>query len=303
MARMSIDDKVLRDPRITALAKQLGWSRRETLGCLVAEVWSICYDQESPVISPRMIDIAAGHDGFADALLDCELATRDRSGKLRISGAKERIEYLDHKKRAGREGGLKSGESRTKEPKQKPSSGEAHLKQRGSTPQAAGNPPDPVPDPSSVPDPVPDPVPDNPLKNKNSATPSACGPRLELISDSGRRSRPKPTEPTAEERAAALRVLGKLGERNGVRYTGTGEHLRLISSHLRAGVEEIHLRYVVAYCASELGWQDNPDLSPYLRPETLFGQRTLAKYLDPARSWAEKLPGEPMLHVQSGGAA
>jgi len=38
MARMSIDDTIARDPRITVLAKLLGWTRRETVGCLVAEV-------------------------------------------------------------------------------------------------------------------------------------------------------------------------------------------------------------------------------------------------------------------------
>lgn len=153
MARMSIDDKVCRDPRITVLAEILGWSRRETVGCLVLDVWPICYDQECHLLSERSIDAAAKHVGFAKAMIEAELATLDRSGKLRVNGAKERIKYLNHKRRAGREGGIKSAYSRTKHIKQTSST-------RGSTPQAAGNPsvPDLPSASASPPVPVPPPV-------------------------------------------------------------------------------------------------------------------------------------------------
>jgi hypothetical protein len=132
MARMSIDDMVVRDPRIALLSKLCGLNRYETLGRLL-EVWMACYDQVTPYLSKRIIDSSAGHEGFADFMVEAELASVDRSGRLRIHGARERIEYLNHKKRAGRLGGLKSGESRVKGPKQNPSTG-------GSTPQARGNP-------------------------------------------------------------------------------------------------------------------------------------------------------------------
>ncbi len=141
MARMSIDDKVGRDPRITILAGLLGWSRRETIGCLVLDVWPICYDQGTHLVSERVIDAAAGHPGFAQKLIESELATLDRSGKIQIGGAKERIAYLDHKKASGRQGGIKSAESRAKDTKQTSST-------RGSTPQARGNPS--VPDPAAA---------------------------------------------------------------------------------------------------------------------------------------------------------
>ena len=156
MARMSIDDMVGRDPRITMLAQTLGWSRREVVGCLVSDVWPIVYDQRTELISERVIDAAAGHVGFAAALIECELATRDRSGKVVIKGARERIKYLDHKTEAGRQGGLKSAESRHKNSSKRQASGEADVKHGGSTGQAAGNPPSPVPD--SAPDPVPAPA-------------------------------------------------------------------------------------------------------------------------------------------------
>jgi hypothetical protein len=145
VARMSIDDMVQRDPRITKLAQSIGWSRRETMGCLVLDVWPICYDQREHIIVAELIDIAAAKDGFAAAMVACGLAEWVRGNrKVRIKGAKERIEYLDHKKRAGHVGGIKSAESRYK----KSSTGEILLKQRGSTPQAAGNPS--VPDSASA---------------------------------------------------------------------------------------------------------------------------------------------------------
>ncbi|MBA2718911.1 MAG: conserved phage C-terminal domain-containing protein [Chloroflexi bacterium] len=270
MARMSIDDKVCRDPRITVLAELLGWSRREVVGCLIVDVWAICYDQVTNLISERIIDAAAGHVGFAKAMIECELATLDRSGKLRVAGAGERIKYLSHKKRAGREGGLKNSESRTKVPKQTSSS-------RGSTPQAVGNPP--VPDTASVPDVVPVPVPDE-VQIKNSAAPPAGG--------SGSKSRPRKSKPiaTPAEVATARVVLDKLSTSSGVQYSGAAPHVGLIANRLREGLSELDLRAVVGYCANELDWKAKPEMVKYLRPETLFGPQTIHKYLDAARTWA-----------------
>ncbi len=133
MARMSIDDKVCRDPRIAMLAVAVGWSRRETVGCLVLDVWALCYDQETPLVSERLIDASAGLPGFAQSMIDCDLATRDRGGKVRVRGAKDRIKYLEKKRDAGREGGLKSAEVRAQ--------GVKHpAKHTSSTGQAPGNP-------------------------------------------------------------------------------------------------------------------------------------------------------------------
>ncbi len=52
------------------------------------------------------------------------------------------------------------------------------------------------------------------------------------------------------------------------------------------------LRYVIAYCAAERGWADDPKMHGNLRPETLFGPETIWRYLDPARSWVSKLPAD-----------
>jgi DnaT DNA-binding domain len=150
MARMAIDDSVQRDPRITKLANLLGWSRRETLGCLVQDVWPICYDQRTAEVVAELVDLAANRDGFSAAMVESGLAKWLRGNrKVAISGAGERIAYLDHKSEAGRVGGLKSGESR----RAKLTNASKQTNHSFGSSEARGNPPDPVPSP--VPDPVP----------------------------------------------------------------------------------------------------------------------------------------------------
>jgi uncharacterized phage protein (TIGR02220 family) len=113
--------------------------------------------------------------------------------------------------------------------------------------------------------------------------------------------KPKPSEPTPAELASVRVVLGKLSVRNGVAYTGSGEHVRLITAQLRSGVSEQDLRAVIGYCAVELGWADKPDMAKYLRPETLFGPKTISRYLDPARTWFASLPSSapPPVHLEA----
>lgn len=118
------------------------------------------------------------------------------------------------------------------------------------------------------------------VQDESSAAPSAGGSRS--------KSKPK----YAPEELESVRVvLEKLSKQNGVRYTGTEEHKRLIVAQLRLGVTEMDLRAVVGYVADELhgGWKNKPEMVGYLRPETLFGPKSISKYLDPARTWFAKL--------------
>lgn len=148
MPRMSIDSKFGRDPRVLRLAKACGWSRRETMGALL-DVWEVCYERVSEVLSIADIDAAAELDGFAQKLIECELGRATKRG-VRVSGAKERIAYLKRSRDAGRKGGLKSGESRR-------NSSKRPFKGRFSDPSHETNPPDLVPD--TAPDLAPDPDP------------------------------------------------------------------------------------------------------------------------------------------------
>ncbi len=276
MARMAIDDSVQRDPRITKLSMLVGWSRRETLGCLVQDVWPICYDQRTAVVSIEMVDIAAGVPGFAMHMVTAELARVVRgNSKIAIKGAQERIEYLDHKRAAGRVGGLKSGESRRQIASTASSIGSSDA-------QARGNPPVPDPPPSPVPDLVPDPVPD---QEEEIAANAARVP----VSGGGNQTRKrKPTlsEPSESELASIRAVLAKLGERNGIAYSCSDKHKALILGRLREGYTEMDLRKIIAYCDAQ--WRDKENMRAYLRPETLFGPETIQRYADAARSQYER---------------
>jgi len=176
MARMSIDDKFLRDPRVTRLAEALGWSRYEARGRLL-DVFAVCYDLETDIITPEDANAAADEARLADAMLSVGLADLDEDG-IRVHGAAERIEYLAKKAEAGRKGGVKSGETRRKKCEAKRSSASPKLEE-------VGNPPDPVPD--VVPDPVPDQIPDPP--------PARAIPPVVAEPDAQQAAQPEPLPP------------------------------------------------------------------------------------------------------------
>lgn len=110
----------------------------------------------------------------------------------------------------------------------------------------------------------------------------------EIGQGGGPKKRSAKSPPSPAERAIAMRVLAALTRRNGTEYRGSDAHVKLIAHHIREGVTEGELRAVVAFCADErprgLGWQSEPSMAMYLRPETLFGPKTLSKYLDTART-------------------
>lgn len=134
MARMSIDDQVLRDPRVIRLSKLMSWSRRETLGCLL-DVWALCYDRAWHVLPIDDVDTAAQSEGFhthlitvglgrmapldvdADADADIDLAVGDGVGDgvtygIHIAGAAKRVAYLQTHDDKSAKGGKRSGEVR-----------------------------------------------------------------------------------------------------------------------------------------------------------------------------------------------
>lgn len=106
------------------------------------------------------------------------------------------------------------------------------------------------------------------------------------------RGKGKAASYTEPELASVAVVLGKLGARNGVQYQASKEHTRLIVARLRDGYTEMDLRKIIGYCATELEWATKDNMRAYLRPETLFGPETIARYIDPARSWFDKLPSD-----------
>jgi uncharacterized phage protein (TIGR02220 family) len=273
MARMSIDDMFLRDPRVLRLAKAFGWSKYEARGRLL-EVFALVYDRvdsgSDDVVQVVDIDIAADCEGLATVMIEHDLAEQTRRG-VRIRGAKERTNYLATRHDSGRAGGIKSGESRRNKAKQT-------TKVTFAENEGRVNPSAILLSPSASASADPDPKEKIPTALRASASGSNSRPVR----------KPKPSEPTPDEKASALLVLAKLSARNGVQYSGSAEHLRLISNQLRSGVTEADLRKVIGYAAVELEWADDPAMVGYLRPETLFGPKTIAKYLDPARTWFDR---------------
>lgn len=94
---------------------------------------------------------------------------------------------------------------------------------------------------------------------------------------------------TDDERAIVVRVLEKLTEQNGVAYEVGDGDTELIVAQLRKGVDEMDLRKIIAYAAAPkaqggLGWKGNEEMHFCLRPSTLFGPKTISKYLAPARA-------------------
>jgi uncharacterized phage protein (TIGR02220 family) len=268
MARMSIDDMFLRDSRVMRFAHMLGMSKFEACGRLL-HVFALAYDRadagSNDVVTAEDIDFAAEKVGVADAMIMVGLAQKvgSRSAKsIRIKGAKDRTEYLATRRESGRAGGVKSGETRRNR-------AEAKTKHTFAKNEAPANPS--APDlPSADPDP-------NPTHTKSArargldSDPFPESPDLEAFGQ------------TADE--IAMAILAKLGSHNGVEYSGTAQHKQLIADRLRDGITVDELRMVIGYCAIELGWRDRPEMLKSLRPETLFGDESISKYLDPARTW------------------
>lgn len=261
MARMSIDDMVGRDPRITMLAHALGWSRREAVGCLVADVWPIVYDQRTELISERVLDAAAGHAGFAAALIECELATRDRSGKVLIKGARERIRYLETKTDAGRQGGLNSAETRRKISSKRQAGLEASVEVKRSTRQAGLNPP--VPD--SAPDPVPAlSVPATPAESASGDLFGALKSKVDAATgDVGRKRAEKPATPKqpAPHQPAIEHFDARYSDAYGCRpeWRAAGEAKLIADLTRRHGAAEVIRRIDALFDGSaEISWLKPP---------------------------------------------
>lgn len=312
MARMSIDDSFKRDTRLDDLAELVGWTRRETAGCLQMDVWPLCYDRVTPNIRARDIDIAANREavtpvkhpgGFSAALVEAGLGrpatkqdayylwTKNDGSEMKlpwrdpewrdrvyIVGAPERIAYLLKREESGKAGGTKSAEVRRNKAKHSSSTASSSASTTASSSASTLSNPSAS---ASAPDSASALV---TASDSDSDTLAAVGP----ASISKPRSRKaKPSEPTDSERASAMRVLSRLGQRNGVAYTGGAEHVRLIVNQLRSGVSELELRAIGGYCQESLGWgTDKPEMGKYLTPETLYGPKTISRYLDPARTWA-----------------
>lgn len=292
MSRINVDLVAFTDHRFGRLASLLKLADADHARAKVEHLWLACTMRGEHELPQWLVEQHLG-EGSCAALVESELARWSRgrgdskTRRLYICGSLGRTEWLRHNQ------------------EQSPKGGKARAQKSS---RVAGRFTSPVAGDSTSPlSPALSPAPALSHSEKNSARPSGGVPQPGLagledaiernLGEVGRArargKRPKgKTDWTAHETAIASLVLEKLGAQSGVAYSGTDEHKRLIIALLRRGITEVELRGIVGYCAIERGWKDDPEMHAYLRPETLFGPKTHAKYLDAARQWLRTLPPE-----------
>jgi len=273
MTRINVDSKMRSDPRFHVAAAILDRSVHEVRD-RVLDVWFACADHRSETIPAKWVDIAAGVDGFGAALVRADLATHVEPDHLRIAGVEERIRYLKELAAKAKAGGSRSGEVRASK-KTKRTVHARGTERFESAEASASRERNPLTLALS-PDPALAQIPPNPPSGGS------------LTSGKGAKRGPKADVSLEASRLAAT-VLETLGGYSGVRYTVAPAHARLIASRLAEGLTVLDLRKVAWYCARVLKWTDTPepgkpDMRRFLRPETLYGPQTIARYLDAART-------------------
>jgi uncharacterized phage protein (TIGR02220 family) len=268
------------DPRVIALAEMARYNVDEAIGRL-ARLWAWCTEKESYTAPAWLVAqiLRVSADDFVRIELGEWVAGVHET--IRIKGTHGRIEWLANKRRAARAGG--EANRQRLEAKREPDDSQAIARREPGDSQtgATGDPGDSQTVSMTEPNRIPLALSLSPdlLNTEDQKPPIPQKPRA------GRPRKPKPNEPTARELASVRVVLDKLGTRNGVTYLGSKEHTKLVVDRLRDGYSEMDLRVISLYCAESLGWGDDDKMRAYLRPETLYGPKTIARYIDAARSW------------------
>lgn len=143
--RVNVDSSILTDPRTEKMWQQLDTDLPGVLGSLIL-VWMACYHRRAAIMPADEIDIAAKRAGMADVMVTNKLATRLRSGRVRVHGVKARISFLAEQSAKGAKGGNSTAKKRRS--KQANAAAEAAAKAAAYTPTPA---PAPTPDLSKDP--------------------------------------------------------------------------------------------------------------------------------------------------------
>lgn len=277
-APVRIEDEAFSDSRYVELAAYAGLADADHARSKMEHLWRQCTIENTYWLPGSVVRHYLGPNGV-DAIVRARLGEIEDSDLVRIRGTKGRTEWLNDARNNGRKGGRPVG-------KRKKPYGYRDPKPYGSENH---NPLSLAPDLSLAMATDPE---KTPVVPKGDSDPLVEFKRsVDAKTSERRRRKAKPSEPSEDEAAIALRVLARLGERNGVSYSGSEAHVRLIVARLRDGVSEMELRAVAGYCASSkasggMGWLEHDAMRNYLRPETLFGPQTIQRYLDSARTWA-----------------
>lgn len=98
--RVNVEDKMLADPRFKQLGQLIRSSCFDAFGrCLV--VWMTAQQRRNEFMTPALIDALAERPGFAEAMIEADLAVHADDGLIRLRGLSERltvIRELDRKR-------------------------------------------------------------------------------------------------------------------------------------------------------------------------------------------------------------
>lgn len=102
--RINVESSVFTEPRYKLLAEELGVSRFDVIGRMVA-IWTACYEMRSKCLTDAEANACADHKQFTAALLKYRFATRVSDTEIEIHGVEKRIDFLVKQAEKGARGG------------------------------------------------------------------------------------------------------------------------------------------------------------------------------------------------------
>ncbi len=111
--RVKLASSIATEPRFKLLGRELGKDWKQAVGSIFL-VWLACYERRSVRLTIAEADIAAEHDGFAQALVRVGLAHSSSNGEqIVVHGVEQRIRFLIEQQERGAKGGKSSAKSRS----------------------------------------------------------------------------------------------------------------------------------------------------------------------------------------------
>lgn len=266
MALVKIAAKVHADLRFDRLAALANLATRwDAIGRMIP-IWNTCTENGSPEIEAEIVDRLFGAEKIAEKIVTVGLAKQQKD-RLEIAGFHEHCAWLKETREGGKAGKL-------------------HGKKGGRPPSLKGK---KIKTPRGV-------IENNPSAIINYQLP-VISYSLSFFPESGSGSDLRKELVSGEGPAPlALACLAKI---TGVGYGGNKKHLQLVENLVESGVPVDDVIRIAEFCAYGKGWLRDEKMREYLRPETLWGPESHAKYLDAAKAWNGQKTGVRKTHAQA----
>lgn len=254
MALIKIAARAHADLRFDRLAKVTGLPTRwDALGRMIP-IWNACTESGNPLIEKDVCDLLFGCADVADKIVRVGLGFDDENA-IRIAGYDEHCAWLNVTREAGKTGGKHGFKGGRPSTKSKAKEGVKAKTPRGVTKV----------NPSTV-----------------------INYQLSVISNSGSLN-----SELVEAAGPAELALACLAKITGVGYGSSKKHQALVTARIADGIPLADLIRIAEFCAYGKAWRGDSKMHGYLRPETLWGSDSHAKYLDAARAWDGRLVAPP----------